>query len=108
MINSKEKNISFKGILKFLIPSLIGIFLFMIPLPINGNITVAVASLSKGLQGLLNNYLTAIMTTIIVISAIGSIYTKIFKPKFIINNNWNAFISCHNSITNFFNFNRIR
>ena len=47
MINTKEKDISFTGILKFLIPSLIGIFLFMIPLPINGNITVAVAFLSK-------------------------------------------------------------
>lgn len=86
MIDTKEKKISFMGILKFLIPSLIGIFLFMIPLPINGNVTVAVAFLSNSLQGLLNNYLTAIMTTMIIISAIGSIYTKIFKPKFIINN----------------------
>lgn len=88
MINTKNKNFSFMGILKFLIPSLIGIFIFMIPLPLNGSITVVVAFLSKSLQSLLNNYLTAIMTTMIVISAVGSIYTKIFKPKFILNNNF--------------------
>lgn len=88
MLNTKEKKLSLTGILKFLIPSIVGIFLFMIPLPIGDNITVAVAFLSSSLQKILSDYLITIMTTIIVISALGSIFTKIFKPKFIINNSF--------------------
>ena len=41
-----ERN-SIPSLLKFLIPSLIGIFLFMLPIKINGEFTIPIAQLSN-------------------------------------------------------------
>lgn len=73
------------SILKFLIPSLIGIFLFIIPIPKDDSITIPIALLSSSLQSLLNNYISIILIIVTGISAVGSLITSIFKPKFIIN-----------------------
>lgn len=78
--------ISLKASLTFIIPSLIGVFLFMIPIKFNGEITIPVALMSKFLASTLEGYLTAIITLMICISAIFSVITKIFKPNFIIKN----------------------
>lgn len=86
MENITKDKFSFKTSLAFIIPSLIGILLFMVPIKFNGDITIPVALLSKFLANSLEGYLTAIITLIVCISAILSIITKIFKPKFIIKN----------------------
>lgn len=74
------------AMLKFIIPSLIGIFLFMVPIPKDGSITIPVALLSKGLQNLLSPSMTSILFLLVLISATGTLITKLFKPKFIVNN----------------------
>jgi nucleoside recognition membrane protein YjiH len=78
--------ISLKSSFTFIIPSLIGIFLFMVPIKFNGEITIPVALMSKFLANTLDGYLTAIITLMIFISAICSIITKILKPNFILKN----------------------
>ena len=82
---TKDK-FSLKSSLTFIIPSLIGILLFIVPIKFNGEITIPIALMSKFLANMLEGYLTATITLIICISAICSIITKIFKPDFILKN----------------------
>lgn len=73
------------SILKFVLPSLLGIFLFMLPIPYEGSITIPIAILSSGLQSLLADSLLHILLFTVTVSAIGSLIAKLFKPKFILN-----------------------
>ncbi len=75
------------ALFKFIIPSLIGIFLFMIPLPKDGSITIPIAILSTGLQELLGHHTPIILVVVTGISALGSLITYLFKPKLIMGSN---------------------
>ena len=79
MNNNSKNKYSISSLLKFIIPSFIGILLFMTPLKINGQFTIPIAFLSNYLVEILNNVLPFIATVLISISAIGSILIKIFK-----------------------------
>lgn len=78
---SKKKNL-----LMFLIPSLIGLFLFMAPITYNGDITIPVAVLAKSIQALFGEHLVAMVTGITMFMAIVTILFKLFKPSFITKN----------------------
>jgi len=69
-----------KSYLKFIIPSLIGILLFMTPIKYNGDLTIPIAIFSKTLTAYLENYLPLIMTIIAIVS---SILTLIYKMDLI-------------------------
>ncbi|RKL67930.1 hypothetical protein CR203_05335 [Salipaludibacillus neizhouensis] len=68
---------------KFIIPSIIGIGLFMAPIPVDEGITIPIALLAGALESALVNFLPAIITAIILISFIGSIIHKGFRPHFL-------------------------
>lgn len=72
--------------LKFIIPSLIGILLFMTPVKYEGDFTIPVAVLSKLVTASLAKYLPLIMTIIALTSALGTLGYKIKKFDFIKNN----------------------
>lgn len=78
-----QKVFTTKHILKFIIPSLIGIFLFLTPLPYEGKFTVAIGIMIDWIEGLLGNYLPAIAVIIICASTFISIIYKLFKPEII-------------------------
>ena len=78
-------NYSLSSLLKFFIPSIIGIFLFILPLPQEDSITIPIAILSTRLQNWLENYIYIILLIIISISALGSLITFLWKPRYIIN-----------------------
>lgn len=83
----KLSNGSINKTLKFLIPSLIGVLLFMIPVKnAEGDITIIVAILSNLLTKALGESLVYLVTGLICISTFGSIITKTMKPKFIVEN----------------------
>lgn len=65
-----------KDHLKFIVPSLIGVFLFMTPIKVGGGFTIPIAILAGFVQDLLANQLSAIMTIIIIITAIFTIIAK--------------------------------
>lgn len=88
MINIKENKYPISKILLFLLPSLLGIFIFMTPISVDGKITIPVAQLSSMVQEILGGVLPQITVLLISVSAIGSITAKVFKPKFIIENNF--------------------
>ncbi len=86
--NTTKHSTSIGSIFKFVIPSLLGIFLFMLPIPYNGSITIPIAILSSAIQNLLSQHLIYILFGLMLVSAIGSLIRKIFKPSFIINNSF--------------------
>lgn len=67
---------------KFLIPSVIGIILFMIPVKYGGDWTICVKILADKIGGLLGGFLPILCVAIVTISAIMSVIS-LAKPKFI-------------------------
>lgn len=80
-----KMNNSSNNLLKFIIPSLLGILFFMTPILYNGEITIPIAILSKLVLNSLSSMLPGIMTSIICITFIGTIIAKLFKPEVISN-----------------------
>ncbi len=72
--NGKQK---FRLRMKFIIPSLLGILLFMCPIKMDGKITIPIAVLSEGLQNLCGDYFPAIILLLTGISFFGSIITSL-------------------------------
>ena len=86
MKNITKDKFSINDSLSFIIPSLIGVLLFIIPIKFNGEITIPVALMSNFLASSIGEYLTTIITIAVCISALLSVITKFFKPEFIIKN----------------------
>ena len=78
---NKNSNIKISSFLKFFIPSIIGILLFMTPITIGGEVTIPVAFLSNYTVNLIGDILPLIAVLLISISALGSILVKFIKPK---------------------------
>lgn len=87
-----DKKLKFKfsigDYLKFIVPSIIGILLFMFPFKHNGKTTIFVAFLANSLSNLIKNQIPLIITSLISFTAITTIIHKIFRPSFIENNNF--------------------
>ncbi|EFH93823.1 MAG: YjiH family protein [Finegoldia sp.] len=71
-----------KSLLNFLIPSIIGIIIFMIPVKYDGNWTIIVKILADFIAKIVGDYLPALCTIIITISFVMSIMAS-FNVKFI-------------------------
>lgn len=67
--------------LKFIIPSLIGFLLFLTPIVVDGKVTIGMGVLADQLNALTKDYLPAFATSLLVISALVSLYTAVFKPR---------------------------
>lgn len=81
-----NNKITLKDNLKFIIPSIIGVLLFMIPIKHEGDVTIPIAIFSGMLVDFLGNYLVYIITSTMAISAVLTLIGTLFKPKFITNN----------------------
>ncbi|WP_350995937.1 YjiH family protein [Shewanella sp. TB7-MNA-CIBAN-0143] len=77
----KKHNI--KTILTFIIPSLIGLLLFMTPINVEGSITIPIAIISKALQSQMGSSIQLIVTCIVVLMALASLLTQLINPKFV-------------------------
>lgn len=69
--------------LLFIIPSLLGIILFMLPIQTADGVTISIALLSGWLQSVLEGSLPLIMTIIITITFFMTLITKTYQPAFI-------------------------
>ncbi|MGD6802339.1 YjiH family protein [Rossellomorea vietnamensis] len=89
-MDNGQSNVKVKAstgnVLLFLLPSLLGIFLFMTPIPQDEGVTIPIALLSGFLQDHIGQFIPAIMTVLIIITVLGSFIAKLFKPDFIMNN----------------------
>ncbi|UOQ95718.1 YjiH family protein [Halobacillus shinanisalinarum] len=71
-------------VLKFIIPSIVGILLFMVPLSIQGEITIPVALLASWVQSTFAEVLPEFITVIIMLTAVITVVTKAFEPAWIL------------------------
>ncbi|ARI78986.1 YjiH family protein [Halobacillus mangrovi] len=70
----------------FLIPSLLGVLLFLFPISYGGKITIGVGVMAESIQAYLEPVLPGLMTGILIVSAILPVIAKGLKPNFILNN----------------------
>lgn len=84
MIEKKE-HFSFIDLMKFIIPSIIGILLLMTPFKVNGSSTVMVSVISKMINQGINLIIPIykLVLIVITISCVLSIIYKIIRPRFI-------------------------
>ncbi|MFC4803812.1 YjiH family protein [Filifactor villosus] len=71
---------------KFLIPSLIGAFIFLCPIPWNDSINIPIGIISDLLAKLIKPFAPQLLLFFISSSAIVSLINRLFKPAFIKNN----------------------
>jgi nucleoside recognition membrane protein YjiH len=72
-----------KQLVKFLLPSLIGVLLFLVPISVNGKVTIGLGVLADGLQGAISEYIPLFMTSVLGVSALGSLLVKLVPVPFI-------------------------
>lgn len=78
---TEKKSFSLSTILTFIIPSLIGLILFMAPIKYNDALTIPIAIISKALQIFLGDSITLIVTLVVLITALLTLICKIFNPS---------------------------
>lgn len=67
-----------RNVLMFLVPSLIGILLFMTPVIYDGNVTIPVAVLAKLVQTVFADYLVAMVSAIITTTMLMTLVAWLF------------------------------
>ncbi|MBM7702468.1 YjiH family protein [Metabacillus iocasae] len=70
---------------KFIVPSLLGIILFLIPVKVDGKVTIVLGVMADTLMAAIGSYIPAMMVGVLAIAAIGSLFAKIAQPSFINN-----------------------
>ncbi len=85
---SVKKERTMKDYMKFILPSILGVILLMIPFNYQGETTIVVALLAELTTSLLENSLPYIIVFFMLITSILTISYKLFKPDFIENNDF--------------------
>ncbi|OYD21340.1 YjiH family protein [Oceanimonas baumannii] len=80
-----QSSSSIRNWLMFLLPSLAGLLLFMTPVAWQGDITIMIAVLAKSVQGMLAEQLPAVVTGLIVLSALLTLLGSLMKPVWLLN-----------------------
>jgi nucleoside recognition membrane protein YjiH len=88
LVKSASKSVfSKKQILKFAIPSIIGLLLFVIPFPWGGGaLTIGVGYFASQFSASYGEALPAFMVYVVITSAAITLLSTVFKPKFISSN----------------------
>ncbi|CDQ40480.1 MULTISPECIES: YjiH family protein [Virgibacillus] len=81
--SQEEENVHTRGLLKFLLPSLFGVFIFLFPIFDGGTFNIPLGIITEYIIDILSNWLPAIVTLIMVISTVFTVVQAIFKPRFI-------------------------
>ncbi len=79
--NPESDRFTIRLFLIFLLPSLVGIGMFLIPFTIDGSINVGMGILADGLMELLDGYLPAVAVAVFWISALLTIYVTLIHPE---------------------------
>lgn len=69
-----------KLFLKFLLPSVVGVLLFLCPIEYGGNETILLAVITSIVRSPFESYILEIIVSVVLIAAIGSGYYILFKP----------------------------
>lgn len=80
--------------LKFLLPSTMGVLLFLFPMKYDGNSTILLAVVTSIIRSPFEAYLLEIIVSVVLIAAIGGTYHNLFKPEWK-NKNSALYIICN-------------
>ena len=69
-----------RDLLKFLIPSIIGVMLFLVPFQMGDSINIGMGVMADGLQSLLEDALPAIALFVLCLSVVVTLYVKVTQP----------------------------
>ena len=83
---NKNNNYNLSEKLRFIIPSLIGLMLFIVPLPYGEEINIGVGYLAGLFKGQFAALLPGFMTIVVVMTALFTLYVKVAQPSFVMNN----------------------
>lgn len=72
------------GVLKFIIPSLIGVLLFLVPIKVNGEFTIGIGVLASSLLNLFGEQIPLFILVMLGITMVITLATVTFKPSFIL------------------------
>ncbi|QZT35169.1 hypothetical protein HUR95_08160 [Caldalkalibacillus thermarum TA2.A1] len=75
-------------ILKFAIPSLLGVLLFLIPVTYNGKATIVIGIMADAIKGVAGAYLAQFMVGVLCLSALFSLVCKLLRPNFSEGTSW--------------------
>ena len=78
-----KKAPSTRNILMFAIPSLLGLLFFMTPITFGDSVTIPIAVMASTVMDLLGNSATAVVTALVVLSAVVSVLVTLTKPAVI-------------------------
>ncbi|QPL45684.1 YjiH family protein [Halomonas sp. A40-4] len=78
---SADEPIQRRHLIKFLIPSLIGVLLFLVPFQVGDTINIGMGLMADGLQTLLGAALPAIATVVLCFSVVATLYAKLVNPS---------------------------
>lgn len=78
-----KKAPSTRNILMFAIPSLLGLLFFMTPITFGDSVTIPIAVMASSVLDLLGNSATAVVTALVVLSAVVSVLVTLTKPALI-------------------------
>lgn len=81
--------LSRRGLMKFLIPSLFGVALFLIPFSVGDTVNIGMGLMAKGLQDLLSDWLPAIATAVLCLSVAITLLVKLTRPAWASQGLWN-------------------
>ncbi|MDC7235090.1 MAG: YjiH family protein [Spirochaetales bacterium] len=81
---TETENYTSTDILRFLIPSLLGAFIFLFPLSIDGSMTIPLGVLIDSIRAGIESFGLQLVGITVLLSAAGSILTRIFKPDLIL------------------------
>lgn len=79
----EDYKVTRSGLLKFLIPSLFGIIIFLLPIKYEGDFNIPLGVITEFFIDSLSSFLPTIVTYVILISTLLSLISYFFKPKFI-------------------------
>ena len=85
-MNSKAKKYTFNELMRFVGPSVLGLFLFLFPISYKGSTSTPVGALGTMITDNFSQIITVFITIVIVVSALASLIYLIFKPKILEDN----------------------
>ncbi|MCQ4925788.1 YjiH family protein [Tissierella carlieri] len=88
MNSYKEKQISNSNISKFAILSLIGGFLFLVPIKYQDGFNIPVGIIIDWVKSYIHQYTMHIMLFLVTVNALFSLVAFIFKPKLVMEHKW--------------------
>ncbi|NJP37503.1 YjiH family protein [Alkalicoccus luteus] len=72
-----------KDILSFILPSILGILLFIVPIPQDDSITIPIAFMAGFINGALGDVIPFIIITVMAVSVVLTIGAQLLKPAFV-------------------------